>query len=245
MVMMHTPGNVVALSSGQQNWQMRHGAEKYAKFVYSSRYGFSVEVDERAYNMGAFDGALAFSDDGRHYQVRESNEVAQIAGDTLFARWKPWSDVTVETWLVPANPWHIRVHRITTPRALHATEGGFAIARADLNADITIVEAGRAVARSETDVSAIVDLVGKRDGRAHRAYPNTNLIVSKTIVPQLRGEIAVGTTVLVTAAMALPAGAEVEEAMGHPPHAPDLHALEALFAREGIDVSAILVPERF
>ena len=245
MVMMHTPGNVVALSSGQQNWQMRHGSEKYAKFVYSSRYGFSVEVDERAYNMGAFDGALAFSDDGRHNRVRESNEVAQIAGDTLFARWKPWSDVTVETWLVPANPWHIRVHRITTPRALHATEGGFAIGRADLNADKTIDEAGRAVARSETDVSAIVDLVGKRDGRAHRAYPNTNLIVSKTIVPQLRGEIAVGTTVLVTAAMALPAGAGAEAAMGHPPHAPDLHALEALFAREGVDVSAILVPERF
>src|SRR5215217_1181265 len=107
MVMMHTPGNVVALSSGQQNWQMRNGTEKYAKFAYASRYGFSVEVDERAYNMGAFDGALAFSDDGRHYRVRESNEVAQIAGDTLFARWKPWSDVTVETWLLPANPWHI------------------------------------------------------------------------------------------------------------------------------------------
>jgi len=245
MVMMHTPGNVVALSSGQQNWQMRHGAEKYAKFVYSSRYGFSVEVDERAYNMGAFDGALAFSDDGRHYRVRESNEVAQIAGDTLFARWKPWSDVTVETWLLPANPWHIRVHRITTPRALHSTEGGFAIARADLNADTYIDEPGRGAAKSETDVSAIVDLGGKREGRAHRPYPNTNLIVSKTIVPQLRGDIPVGATVLVAAAMALPAGAAAEAALRQPPAAPDIAELEALFARAGVDVSAILVPERF
>src|SRR5690606_39322444 len=59
MVSFHTPGNVVVLSSGQQNWQMRHGAEKYAKLVYSSRYGFSVEADERAYPLGAFDGALA------------------------------------------------------------------------------------------------------------------------------------------------------------------------------------------
>ncbi|MDB5527522.1 MAG: hypothetical protein JWR51_625 [Devosia sp.] len=245
MVMMHTRGNVVALSSGQQNWQMRAGAEKYAKFVYSSRYGFSVEVDERAYHMGAFDGALAFSDDGRHYRVREANEVAQIAENTLFARWKPWSDVTVETWLIPANLWHIRVHRITTPRVLHATEGGFAIARADLNADRTIEEAGRGAAISPTDVSAIVDLAGQRDGRAHKAYPNTNLIVAKTLVPQLRGEIPVGTTVLMTAAMALPAGAEADAALTRPPHAPDLAALEALFAREGIDVSAILVAERF
>lgn len=247
MVMMHTPGNVVALSSGQQNWQMRHGTEKYAKFVYASRYGFSVEVDERAYHQGTFDGALAFSDDGRHYRVRETNESAQIAGDTLHAVWKPWSDVSVETWLLPANPWHIRVHRITTPRPLHATEGGFAIARADLNADTYIDAPGRGVAKSVSDVSAIVDLSagGKREGRAFRALPNTNLVVSKTIIPQLRGDIAAGTTVLVTAAMALPAGSEAEAALAEPPAAPDLAQLEALFAREGIDVSAIKVPERF
>lgn len=245
MVMMHTKGNVVALSSGQQNWQMRHGAEKYSKFVYSSRYGFSVEVDERAYPQGAFDGMLAFSDDGRHYRVRETNESARIAGDTLHAVWKPWSDVTVETWLLPASPWHIRIHRITTPRPLHATEGGFAIARADMNADTYIDEKGRGVSISPTDISAIVDLGGQREGRAFRALPNTNLIVSKTIVPQLRGDIPAGTTLLVTAAMALPAGAEAEAALRAVPPAPDLSQLETLFAREGVDVSAILVPERF
>ncbi len=245
MVMQHTKGNVVALSSGQQNWQMRAGTEKYAKFVYSSRYGFSVEVDERAYHNGAFDGALALSDDGRHYRVRETNEVAQIAENCLYSRWKPWSDVEVDTWLVPAQDWHIRLHRITTPRALHGTEGGFAIARADLNADDYIDEPGRGVARSKTDLSAILDLSGQREGRAFRAYPNTNLIHSKTIVPQLRGEIPAGETVLVTAAMALPAGADAEQALVNPPRAPDLAALEALFAREGMDVSAILVPERF
>jgi hypothetical protein len=245
MVAFHTKGNVVALSSGQQNWQMRHGTEKYAKFVYSSRYGFSVEVDERAYHSGAFDGALALSDDGRHYRVRETNEKAQVAGTALHAVWKPWSDVTVETWLLPANPWHVRVHRITTPRALHGTEGGFAIERADLNADTCIDEKGRAVARSKTDLSAILDLGGQRDGRAFRALPNTNLIASRTIVPQLRGDIPAGTTVLVTAAMALPAAADGDAALASPPQAPNLAALEALFAREGVDVSAILVPERF
>jgi hypothetical protein len=153
--------------------------------------------------------------------------------------------VSVETWLIPANPWHIRVHRITTPRALHATEGGFAIGRADLNADALTEEAGRAVAQSVTDLSAIADLDGQRAGRAQKAYPNTNLIVSKTLVPQLLGEIAAGTTVLVTAAMAMPSGAEAAAALAKPPGVPDLAALEALFAREGVEVSAIAVPERF
>lgn len=245
MVMQATRGNVVALSSGQQNWQMRFGAEKYAKFVYSSRYGFSVESDERAYHQGAFDGALAFSDDGRHYRVRESNEVAQIAENCLFARWRPWSDVGVETWLLPADAWHIRVHRITTPRPLHATEGGFAIARADLNADTYVGELGKGLAQSRTDVSVILCLAGGREGRAFRAQPNTNLVASKTIVPQLRGDIPAGTTVLVTAAMAMPVGPEADAALAQPPTAPDIAMLEGLFARQGVDVSAILVPERF
>jgi hypothetical protein len=247
MVMMATRGNVVALSSGQQNYEMRFGAEKYAKFVYSSRYGFSVESDERAYAKAAFDGMIGFSDDGRHYRVRERNEAAIIAGDSLYGRWNPWADVTVETWLVPANPWHIRIHRIETPRPLHTTEGGFAIARADQNTDVCEEVEGRALARSAMDVSAILDLSegAKRTGRAHRAMPNTNLICAKTIVPQLRGDIAAGITVLVTAAMALPAGGEADAALAHPPSPPDLAELEALFAREGIEVSAIQVPERF
>ncbi|MCD7059875.1 DUF2264 domain-containing protein [Pelagibacterium xiamenense] len=243
MVMMQQKGNVVALSSGQQNYQMRHGAEKYAKFVYSSRYGFSVEADERAYLSGAFDGMLALSDDMRHYRVRESNEVAQIAHKTLYARWKPWDDVTVETWLVPAVHWHVRIHRIETPRALHTTEGGFAIGRADLDADVCQEGSGLAEARSATDVSLIHDLSegNRRQGRNQRALPNTNLIVGKTIVPQLLGEIAPGTTVLATAVAAAPAGTDP----GDPPVAPDLSELEALFAREGVTVSAIDVPERF
>jgi len=250
MVMMHTPGNVVALSSGQQvrfgrrTWHMRQGAEKYVKFAYSSRYAFSVESDDRDFDSGAFDGALALSDDGLHYRVREGNVVAKIAGDTLYAQWKPWDDVTVETWLVPANPWHIRVHRITTPRALKTSEGGFAIARADLNADRVEEQQGRATAHGQDDVSAIVDLLGDRKGRVLRALPNTNLIFAKSLVPQLLGTIEAGRTLLVTAAMALPVGASVDAALGKAPSAPDIAALEALVARDGVDVSVILVPEQ-
>ena len=245
MVMLHTPGNVVALSSGQQNWEMRAGAEKYAKFAYSSRYAFSVEVDERSYDKGAFDGALALSDDSRHYRVREQNDVARLSGDTLYAEWHPWPDVKVETWLLPASPWHIRVHRITTPRELHTTEGGFAVARADLNTDIVVEAPGRAVAQTPTDVSAIADLGSSvtRTGRAHKALPNTNLIVARTLVPQLRGRIPAGVTVLATAAMALPPDL-ADAALAAPPPMPELAALEAL-ARSGLDVSALQVPERF
>jgi hypothetical protein len=204
-------------------------------------------VNERAYNTAAFDGALGFSEDGRHYRVRETNEIAQIAGAALYARWRPWADVLVETWLLPANPWHLRVHRIVTPRELHTTEGGFAVARADGNTDVCVEEGARAIIRTPSDTSVILDLSQSnvRTGRTLRALPNTNLIFSRSLVPQLRGTISSGTTVLAAAAMALPAGQAAEAALDRSPVAPDLSELEALFAQSGVDVSAILAPERF
>lgn len=244
MVMMETPGNVVALSSGQENLDMRVGTEKYAKFAYSSRYGFGVEVEERGFDKNGFDNALAFSDDGLHYRVRETNEEALIAGHALRAVWRPWPDVRVETTLVPAGDWHIRVHRITTPRALQTVEGGFAIGRADGDSEPETASDGAATAASATDFSAMLDLGSSvaRKGRALKAVPNTNLIQSKTTVPQLTGDIPVGETVLVSAVLVLADPQAGEVAWSHPPAAPDMVALDKLFAEEGVRVSALDLP---
>jgi hypothetical protein len=94
-------------------------------------------------------------------------------------------------------------------------------------------------------LSAIVDLMtaDRRVGRTQKALPNTNLIVARTLVPQLRGRIATGVTVLASAAMALPAE-HADAALAAVPSLPDLAALEAL-AAHGVEVSAIQVPERF
>ena len=246
MVMMRSKDDVVALSSGQENQQMRFGAEKYAKFAYSARYGFSVESDERIFAGGTFDSTLAFSDDGLHYRVRETNEEAKLAGDTLYAKWSPYADVTVETWLVPAAPWHIRLHKISTPRPLQTAEGGFAIARRDLEADTLSSETGAAYAIGEEDFSGILDLGStiKREGLAQKAPPNTNLIASKTLVPQLRATIPAGETILVSAILAEKDPSAVGRVWTKPPAKPDIDALRALVADKGITVSAIEAPGR-
>ncbi|AUC11426.1 hypothetical protein BLX90_13795 [Rhizobium sp. Y9] len=241
MVMMRTKGNVTALSSGQENLSMRGGPEKYAKFAYSSRYGFGVEVDERGFKTNGFDNMLAFSEDGLHYRVRETNEKVLLAGASLRATWKPFADVAVETTLVAAGDWHIRLHRITSARSLWVTEGGFAINRNDGDRDAVSEEAGRATTDCGTDISAIIDLGSNidRHGVALKALPNTNLINAKTTVPQLRGQIAAGESVLVCAVFAGVSGPEGEKAMASVPAIPDLEALDRLFAREGVPVSSM------
>lgn len=234
MVAMHTPGNVVVLSSGQEHDKMRGSNEKYAKFAYSTRYAFNIEANDRHFDAASFDNMLGLSDDGVHFRMRETLEEALIAGDMLYSRWRPWADVTIETYLIPTNPWHIRLHRIVSPRVLQSIEGGFAIARADFARDRAEEGQGRAVWHGQTDVSAIVDLgASKRQGRAHLPIANTNLIHAKTNLPQLRGSISAGQTQLATAAFALPLSAAAQMALAGPPALPELTRLERIFAQNG------------
>ena len=235
MVAMHTPGNVVVLSSGQQHDKMRGAAEKYAKFAYSTRYAFNVEADDRHFAAASFDGMLGLSDDGVHFRMRETLEEANIAGDKLYSRWKPWSDVMVETWLIPANPWHIRIHRIATPRQLKTTEGGFAIERSDFDRDRAEQAEGRAVWRGHTDISAIVDLspMSRRMGHAMSPIANTNLIHAKTNLPQLRGEVPAGIAILAAAVVAMPLSGQDPIFLNAVPDLPDLDELENLFRSSG------------
>ena len=239
MVAMHTPQNVVILASGQEHDKMRGSHEKYSKFAYSTRYGFNIEANDRHFDAASFDNMLGLSDDGVHLRMRETLEAALIAEDKLYSRWKPWSDVIVETWLIPANPWHIRIHRIETPRPLHSAEGGFAIPRADFNRDQNETATGRAVWFGASDTSAIVDLTegATRAGHAQLAIANTNLIHARTLVPQLRGTIAPGRTIFITAVCALPKS-EGEAFLANVPAAPDLAELERLFQRFGRRVAA-------
>lgn len=238
MVAMHTPQNVVLLASGQEHDKMRGSNEKYAKFAYSTRYTFNIEANDRHFDAASFDSMLGFSDDGVHFRMRETLEEAMIAETMLYSRWRPFADVVVETFLIPANPWHIRVHRIQSPRPLMTIEGGFAIARADFARDQSQAGIGHAVWFGEHDTSAIVDLAEtKREGRAHLPIANTNLLHAKTNLPQLRGSISAGETTLITAAFALPAK-ESASFLDKPPAAPKLDDLDALLRTSGRRVAA-------
>ncbi|WP_045234929.1 DUF2264 domain-containing protein, partial [Deinococcus pimensis] len=97
-------GHVFALSGRQHASWLNHGAAKYAKFAYSTRFGFSVSVGERDLAKLAPDSALAFSDDGERYRVRERVDDVTVAGDVVHSLWRPWPDVTVHTVLAAAPP---------------------------------------------------------------------------------------------------------------------------------------------
>ena len=230
MVAQHQHGHIVVLASGQQSRQWRGMVEKYSKFAYSTCYGFSIEYGDREFEKLASDNMLSFSEDGDHWRMRESNEDVRIAGDTLFARWHPYPDVRVESFILPMGRWHIRLHEVTTPRPIEVLEGGFAIAKPDFNRFTETLTDTRAEVATDEDASVVIG-GDTRTPRVISPFPNTNLMSARTLVPQLRGRIAAGTTLLRCAVLAEPLAGSAP--LPAEPDWPDIDALRKLFAEQG------------
>jgi hypothetical protein len=196
--------HLFALSLAQES---DHGREKYTKFAYSAQFGFSVAGRTPGPGQAGHDSALALSLDGDQYKIPNAATTTAVYGTTLAQRWDPWDGVSVETWLAPALPWHVRVHRLTTDRRIHSEEGGFALDRTgddDANRFTHTAEDGTALARYPGGVSGIVDPSGDRTPVVLDEEPNTNLNASRTVVPTLRATYEPGAHWLASAVMASP-----------------------------------------
>jgi hypothetical protein len=266
--------HIFALSSQQYVTGFRNGEATYAKFAYSTAFGFSIPSCQIGLAAGAYDSALALSEDNRHFRVREgpleahllsteqvqsrlqqlqsrlpaksykwwqhnfrrlksisasrrhAKTILQIEDATLFSLWQPWPDVTVETWLFPMLPWHVRVHRLHNGRLLYSAEGGFALDRTeDCNDQTHYIrhKTGKALATYPAGLSGLRDLKipGKgrtaRRGQVQIAYPNTNLLHPRTVIPSLVGEHEEGEHWLICAVLGLPGVGNFEEIWNNPP----------------------------
>ncbi len=175
-----------------------HGGPKYAKFAYSTDYGFTVPTGETSPAGAGPDSTLLLTDEGTDYRARESTE-ATMTDDTIHSRWEPWPDVTLETWLVPSLPWHVRLHVLETGRELEAIEGGFALPRRNDHDPTTYEETGgpgSATACYPDGVSTIrvpERAEDERDGDVIAPTPNANLVHPRPVVPVLSGTTPPGT----------------------------------------------------
>ncbi|WP_438445389.1 DUF2264 domain-containing protein [Gorillibacterium sp. sgz5001074] len=208
MILTKEPGHVVALTSGQTaGFRPMHYGAKYAKFAYSSAFGFSITKSNLNLVQGAFDSMLALSEDGSYYRTRHECEEYRVESGSLYSRWKPWKNVQVETWLLPAGMWHVRLHRIVSERELHTAEGGFALKRVGLEKlsvkdGITQDENG-VMAHYPWGTSGIVNLFadGSLTPELINVEPNTNLIHPQTAIPTLKGLLQPGTHWLASAVL--------------------------------------------
>jgi hypothetical protein len=192
-VTMLTPGQMVS------DWP-RHAPQKYSKFAYSTRFGFTVPTGTAIPAEGGFDSMLALSDDGRWFRGREECRDAWVRDGVAFSRWWPWGDVEVQTWLIAddAPGRHVRVHRICTPRRLVSLESSFAVGYVQSGDAISSFADGGAIVTARSGASWIADLPMPSAIEArHAAHvtlgPNSHLLFPLAAMAALRGEHQPGT----------------------------------------------------
>lgn len=247
-IVVHRGGHSFLLSSGQAcHYPLRATQAKYGKFAYSASFGYSVPTGGYQLEQHAPDSMLALSDDGGDiWQTRRVALDARVEWHddvpALVSSWKPWSDVEVESYLVPPcdghDNWHIRAHRVRTGRKLMTSEGAFAIygCRSDNGRFLgpfeeglgegTLQESQRALTVSSVGAVGIVELqvAVERAGRVVLADPNSNIMYGRTLLPSLGADLAPGDQRwFVTAVFAYPAQGEVDgwrEGWRQPPSMP-------------------------
>ncbi|KAI1501121.1 hypothetical protein F5X99DRAFT_383959 [Biscogniauxia marginata] len=136
-IMSYLGGHCMLLSSGQAcGYPMKGTHAKYGSFVYSSAYGYSVPPGLFTLEQYSLASQLGLSDDGGEFwKARRTSEYAGLehrdGKPVLVSIWKPFSDVTVRSVLIPPESstpnWHLRVHRIEAGREVMTADGSFAI----------------------------------------------------------------------------------------------------------------------
>ena len=194
--------HVQAFPAGNRAFEHAHSEAKYEKFAYSTAFAFSVPKSGLMLNRGAYDSMLALSEDEAYWHVRQGCREYAIGDNKVESVWHPFSDVKVETTILPLGDWHIRIHKITTPRRLYVAEGGYAVNRDDgPGLAKTQVNDKTALAVCANLASGIVNLQGFESAVIITPEPNTNLLYPRTVLPTLKAQIPAGETVLVCAVL--------------------------------------------
>ncbi|MCD8105584.1 MAG: DUF2264 domain-containing protein [Lachnospiraceae bacterium] len=128
MLLQRNRGNVVALVPGRFHADGHsHTMEKYAKFAYSSRFGFSISRSQLTLHENAADSMLTFEIDGRFYSRDTTGEGYLLSREGIACRWSPMPYIVVETEIQPTSKGHIRTHRISSEVDCMAYDAGFAL----------------------------------------------------------------------------------------------------------------------
>ena len=177
MTVQRIGGYSVALTAGQwATWSPTHCAEKYSKFAYSSRYGFSISRSLESLGAAAPDSTLAFEIDGQIFYRRKCIEARVNADGSIYSKWSPMKGILVESVVIPTENGHIRRHNVTADDTYVAYDTAFALP-AGLD-DGEIEGGGEKILIS--------------------AEPNTNLIHSRTEIKAIKYIFQKGTTAVET-----------------------------------------------
>lgn len=200
---------VLAYTAGNHAYEHMHEDEKYEKFVYSTRFAFSVVKEAGTLKKGAYDSMLVFKGDRGLWHGRSGCDEYELTENEVRFTWRPMDGVKVHSRVIPVGNWHIRVHDIDSERNLEAAEGAFSVEKdwpgtrmADRIPAKTEQTETMAQASAQSGTSAIWAIKGWEKGEVISPEPNTNLMWPRTLLPMLMTHVKKGHTRLICAVYA-------------------------------------------
>ncbi|MDO4617891.1 MAG: DUF2264 domain-containing protein [Clostridia bacterium] len=166
------------------NWYMR---EKYMKFAYSSKYGYSVPRSAKSLECMAPDSSLVILAGGNVFSNINTKSAEILEGGKIKLEWSPMDGVEVTTLITPFENSHKREHYIKTPFPIEAVDLGFAV-----NSEVSETEAKLYEASVKTKDGGVRVYSEYGDGIVVDALPATNLMSPNTKIPGVKYKIDAG-----------------------------------------------------
>lgn len=125
MVVQRINGYTCILPTGQDGGTANHSDEKYSKFVYSSKYAFSIPGSYASLDSAGADNMLVFECKGQYFIRRKCIDYRVNDDASVYSKWSPFDGVTVETLIIPTEYGHIRKHTVVSDDEYTAYDCGF------------------------------------------------------------------------------------------------------------------------
>ncbi len=178
-----------------------HGqfAEKYAKFCYNTRFGFSASRSYVQLEQASPDSMLAFvlpGEDGGWVFVRRHSLSFELLEDRMISEWAPLPGIQVKTELIPCEGGHLRRHTVESEIVCEAFDCGFAVPKFAPGFGSSSAE--HAAEAHNSALACRVESSSGGAGTVVETWPNTSLYSPNTVIPAVKYEIPVGTIQLET-----------------------------------------------
>lgn len=199
MVIQRGSENVVALLPGRlQADGHSHTVEKYSKFAYSSKFGFSIMRSNVTLPECAPDSMLAFGVYGYFFVKDVIEPEFTVSENEISFSWTPIRGIHVKTTIEPSASGHVRTHEITSDIACTAYDCGFALSTDDRQPFVRNAQGARAKVENKDGYCTVISLGGAGEGEILIPDPNTNLMYPKTSIPMAVYRIHPGTQTIRT-----------------------------------------------
>jgi len=170
--------------------------DKYNKFVYSTKFGFSISKGIMSIDEGVFDNTLAIKDlDTSLFLTKTKETTFEILSDRLVFCWSPRKAIKIKTTIIPKGNSHLRIHEIETEVPIEIFDIGFANDALDLQL-VQISEVTNKIhLKTPYGKTGSENISGYEEVFSQPTIPNTHLLFKRAIISGLKASLSPGSYV--------------------------------------------------